>query len=390
MTEARAAVGLAALTFIFYLLWSKGFSPQWVLYLIAFLCILLPNFLGTVLIALLEALYVIEWPITFILLKADASYLTALVVVRTAYMVGLALFFGVAIFTDDGSPRWETARRWAKLGSLAAVLAMVVLAMAALPLYAAQRYQADPLRQAVEAIKAHSTPDRANVLFDRVDTYERLAPFLPGWSSLSALQIGGKADTFSVQQIQSFSAEKPELWYVLDYGAAQNKEQRQAIDRQLSEMWCKAGQEFAGSAQVSHFVTTLPEDNLSRTAQFENGLQLDKARVNTTTWGQPLCYELQWRTTKPLPTDYTVFIHVLDQQGHIVAQTDSQPGGGYAPTSRWPIETPIADRHGLILPLSVLAPGKYDIVAGLYGPDGVRLQTTEGNDTIILNKIVRQ
>ena len=61
-SAARTAIGLAALTFIFYLLWSKGFSPQWVLYLIAFLCILLPNFLGTVLIALLEALYVIEWP----------------------------------------------------------------------------------------------------------------------------------------------------------------------------------------------------------------------------------------------------------------------------------------------------------------------------------------
>jgi hypothetical protein len=67
MTEARTAIGLAALTFIFYLLWSKGFSPQWTLYLIAFLCILLPNFLGTVLIVLLETLYVIEWPITFIL-----------------------------------------------------------------------------------------------------------------------------------------------------------------------------------------------------------------------------------------------------------------------------------------------------------------------------------
>ena len=72
-SAARTAIGLAALTFIFYLLWSKGFSPQWVLYLIAFLCILLPNFLGTVLIALLEALYVIEWPITFILLECRSA-----------------------------------------------------------------------------------------------------------------------------------------------------------------------------------------------------------------------------------------------------------------------------------------------------------------------------
>ena len=43
---------------------------------------------------------------------------------------------------------------------------------------------------------------------------ERLAPFLPGWSTVSALQLGGKADEWSVQKIQAFSAEKPEAWYV--------------------------------------------------------------------------------------------------------------------------------------------------------------------------------
>jgi hypothetical protein len=119
-------------------------------------------------------------------------------------------------------------------------------------LYAGQRYQADPLREAVDLIKAQSTPDRANVLFDRVDTYERLAPFMPGWSQLAALQLGGKADAFSAQKIESFSAEKPEVWYVLDFGVDANKDQRQAIDRRLSDIRCKVSQEFAGSAQVSH------------------------------------------------------------------------------------------------------------------------------------------
>lgn len=387
VTESRTAIGLAALTFIFYLLWSKGFSPQWVLYLIAFLCILLPNFLGTVLIAVLEVLYVIEWPITFILLNADPSYLTAAVVVRTAYMVGLAVFFGAVIFTDDPSPRWETVKCWGKIGSMAAVLSVIVLASAALPLYAAQRYQADTMRQAVEVIKDQSTPDRANIIFDRVDTYERLAPFMPGWSSLAALQLGGKADAWSAQKIQAFSTEKPEAWYVLDFGAEQKADQRQAIDRALSETLCKVSREFAGSAQVSRFVTTLPDRDLHDTAQFENGLQLDNVRVNLTTWGEPLCFELQWHTTRSLPTNYTVFIHVLDPNGQIVAQSDLQPGGGYAPTSSWPIGQPITDRHGLILP-PAFSPGEYHIVVGLYGPDGVRLHTTEGIDAILLSKVV--
>ena len=299
MTTTRIAIGLAALTFIFYLLWSKGFSPQWVLYLIAFLCILLPTFLGTVLIALLEVVYVIEWPITFILLNADPGYLTAVVFVRTAYIVGLALFFGAIIFTDVPSPRWETAKCWAKLGSIAAVLSVALLALAALPLYAAQRYQADPMRQAVEVIKDQSTPDRANLIFDRVDTAERLAPFLPGWSSVAALQLGGKADDWSEQKIQAFSSEKPEAWYVLDFGAEQKADQRQAIDRKLSETLCKVSREFAGSAQVSHFVNAPPDRDLNTTATFANGLQLDRARISNTELkpGDPICLELQWSTT---------------------------------------------------------------------------------------------
>ena len=388
VTGARTAIGLAALTFIFYLLWSKGFSPQWVLYLIAFLCILMPNFLGVVLIALLEALYVIEWPITFILLKADPSYLTALVIVRTIYIIGLALFFGALIFTDEDSPRWENVKCWGKIGSSAAVLSVIVLAIGALPLYAMQRYQADPMRQAVEVVKAQSTPDRANVLFDRVDTYERLAPFFPGWSSLAALQLGGKADAWSEQKIQSFSTEKPEVWYVLDFGAEQKADQRQAIDRKLSETLCKVSREFAGSAQVSHFVNVQPDRDLGVTATFENGLQLDQARISNTalTPGEPICLELQWSTNTQLPTDYTVFVHVLDQNGQLVAQSDLQPGGGYTPTSSWPIGQPIIDRHGVVLP-QTLTPGNYQLVMGLYGPDGARIKLSGAEDMISLGEI---
>ena len=391
MTDARTAIGLAALTFIFYLLWSKGFSPQWVLYLIAFLCILLPTFLGTILIAVLEVMYVIEWPITFILLNADPVYLTAVVFVRTAYIVGLALFFGAVIFTDEPSPRWETVKRWTRLGSAVAVVAMLVLTLGALPLYAAQRYQADAMRQAVEVIKDQSTPDRANVIFDRVDTAERLAPFLPGWSSVAALQLGGKADAWSAQKIQAFSSEQPEAWYILDFGAEQKADQRQAIDRKLSETLCKVSREFAGSAQVSHFVNAQPDRDLDTTAEFENGLRLDRARISSTdlTPGDPLCLELHWSTNAPLPTDYTIFVHVLDQNRQIVAQSDLQPGGGYAPTSGWPIGQPITDRHGVVLP-PMLSAGEYQIVIGLYGPDGVRLTSSTGKDVIALSEITIQ
>jgi hypothetical protein len=105
------------------------------------------------------------------------------------------------------------------------------------------------------------------------------------------------------------------LWYVLDFGADQKKDQRQAIDRQLGESLCKVSQEFAGSAQSSHFVNAQTERDLNVTATFENGLQLDRARISNTALkpGDPICVELQWSTASQLPANYTVFAHVLDQ-----------------------------------------------------------------------------
>jgi len=44
---------------------------------------------------------------------------------------------------------------------------------------------------------------------------------------------------------------------------------------------------------------------------------------------------LHWRALKETDVDYTLFVHVLDANGQIVAQNDSQPRGGSYPTSMW-------------------------------------------------------
>ena len=386
--SARAAIGLAGFTFTLYLLWSKGYSPQWSLYLMAFLCILRPDLLGTLLLIILEALYVIEWPITFILLKADASYLTALIIIRTLVMLGIALYFGAMIFAEPDSPGWPRMQRWTRVGGVTALIAVIALTIGGLPLYAAQRYQADPLRNAVELIQSTSTPDRANILFDRVDTYERLTPYLQGWSTLAALQIGGAADAWDTAKIQAYAAERPELWYVLDYGADVKKDERLNIDRSLSESLCKVSTQFAGSAQVSRYIRTAPAIDLNVTAEFENGVQLKHARISATTIsvGNPLCVELQWTTTKALSANYTVFIHVLDANGQLMAQSDLQPDGGFAPTNGWQVNQVIRDRHGVILPVT-LPLSTYRVVMGVYGLDGVRLKSGNSDDSVLLSEL---
>ena len=62
---------------------------------------------------------------------------------------------------------------------------------------------------------------------------------------------------------------------------------------------------------------------------------------------------------------YKVFLHLLDPDGRLVAQRDSEPSGGLAPTTSWSTSETIIDNHGLLLP-SDLPPGDYTLIMGLY------------------------
>jgi hypothetical protein len=62
ITDARSAVSFLGFTWCLFLLWSPGFSPQWVLYLIP-LCLLgLPDREGVLLAVILVLLCLLEWP----------------------------------------------------------------------------------------------------------------------------------------------------------------------------------------------------------------------------------------------------------------------------------------------------------------------------------------
>jgi hypothetical protein len=244
------------------------------------------------------------------------------------------------------------------------------------------------MREAVELIQSSSAPDRAGVLFDRVDTYERLASFLPRWPKLAALRLGGAADAWSEAEILSFATERPELWYVLDYGATKHRVTGENIDRYLSDSLCIVSRQFAGAARVARYANARPGTDLRVSADFENGITLTDARINNTTIGQddPICVELAWTADATPSSDYTVFVHLLDAAGNLVAQSDIQPGSGYTPTMTWVPGQAILDRHGLIPPAG-LAPGTYRLAAGMYDLEGVRLTTDDGADSAMLGEI---
>jgi len=99
-----------------------------------------------------------------------------------------------------------------------------------------------------------------------------------------------------------------------------------------------------------------------------------------------LTLTLTWQAIAPVVNDYTVFVHVLDQDGTKVAQRDSRPCDGECPTDTWQPGVIVQDRHQLNLPVGSPT-GPYNLAVGLYLLETGQRASVIGQDdkTVILN-----
>jgi hypothetical protein len=77
--------------------------------------------------------------------------------------------------------------------------------------------------------------------------------------------------------------------------------------------------------------------------------------------------ELRWLAQKSAPVDYTLFVHVVDDSGALVAQADAPPRAGRFPTTRWQADVRFAEVIR-ITPASALPKGRYRVLLGFYEP----------------------
>ncbi|MCD6291064.1 MAG: hypothetical protein J7M34_11220, partial [Anaerolineae bacterium] len=88
---------------------------------------------------------------------------------------------------------------------------------------------------------------------------------------------------------------------------------------------------------------------------------------------------LTWQALKPMDLDYTVFIHIVDEQNQIKAQRDKQPQDGQHPTNAWSVGEIVIDPHPIPLPAD-LPTGRYHINLGMYDwRTGQRLRVGDTN-----------
>lgn len=154
--DDRRAVAFTGLTMNLFTLYFKGYSPQFLVWLLPFAILLLPGLRGIVYAVLLSTVNVVESPLYFTLLPDQTWLLTGAVLARTGLLVLLAVEYGrMALSTP-------LPTRLSRRLCLGAAVLLVVLGAIALPFaydaYYQHRLAASSHHPVVEALSASAAP----------------------------------------------------------------------------------------------------------------------------------------------------------------------------------------------------------------------------------------
>jgi hypothetical protein len=108
-----------------------------------------------------------------------------------------------------------------------------------------------------------------------------------------------------------------------------------------------------------------------------SGYSVDREAVQLTV-------TLVWQAMQEIDTSFNVFVHLVDEQDEIVAQSDSGPAGWTRPTTGWAPGEYIRDSHTLDLPAGSGLNG-LRLRVGLYDPVSGQRLTTAASDAADLS-----
>ncbi len=101
------------------------------------------------------------------------------------------------------------------------------------------------------------------------------------------------------------------------------------------------------------------------------GYEIDQDAVSP---GDELAVTLYWEVTAEPPGDYLQFVHLIDEQGLMIAQRDTHPGLGRFPASQWKPGDLFEETIAIRIPEVAYTPAEGMLSIGYYAPqEGYRL-----------------
>nr|MDA8218669.1 hypothetical protein [Dehalococcoidales bacterium] len=127
----------------------------------------------------------------------------------------------------------------------------------------------------------------------------------------------------------------------------------------------------AGAKEVASFSSVRLGQQVSEPAASEavatlnSAIRLVQAQAKLADDGKSVHLSLVWQATKKLDRDYTIFAHLYDGAGNLVAQIDGWPANGNYPTSAWAADELVPDERAIPL-TAPLGEGEFTVKVGMY------------------------
>lgn len=151
---------------------------------------------------------------------------------------------------------------------------------------------------------------------------------------------------------------------------------------------CDPLAEIPLDVQAPERIWTVPETLTSADRVFGSVIRLAGYSIpqQSVTPGSSLEVELAWQALDEIAIPYRVFVHLVDDGGHLVAQSDGEPVDWTRPTPGWAVGEVIIETRTLIVPEGV-KDGTYHFRVGMYDESGERLRLADGTDAVLLGEI---
>ncbi len=297
--------------------------------------------------------------------------------------IGFALLMGRGIWmlwTLDIPARPALAKNAPKLAAVAGFLGILANLWAGLtPLY--HDFQRADYRGMVAEISANLQSDDA-VILDAPNQEEVFRYYYRGAAPVYPLPPGlGGNDDETRELVRQIIADHRRI-FVVFWGETE-RDPNLAVESTLDSESYEARSDWYGDVRLVRYVTPIEPTIIRESgARFGESITLESYALSADSVqpGDVLQLRLTWQTDAPLETRYKVFVQLLDSDGVLVTQRDSEPGGGLALTTTWKTGDSIIDNHALLLPDN-LSPANYALIIGLYNIDDPqeRLQVGEAD-----------
>jgi len=286
---------------------------------------------------------------------------------------------------------------WARtVPKVAATVALVVLVGRMVSgidaIYTDPAYQRDDYRGIVATITADPRPGDA-IILNAPNQQEVFNYYYTGDAPIYPIPRGlGGDDDATYAETQRIIAEHERIFTVL--WATEERDPNRIVENTLDSQAFEASSTWYGDVRLVKYAAPAAfppvqaiEDAVYGEIIALTGYTLSSATVNP---GDVLQVQLQWEGVVAIERNYKVFVQLVDFDlfPPVVAQHDSDPGGGLYPTSTWAVGEPVLDNHAVIVP-NDLPPSQYLLITGLYNPDDPtqRLLLPDGSDFYTLGTV---